>query len=274
MLIKQHLILVICAMALLFAGCDPNAPATSSKVETGAASDITNCSVVLHGVVNVDISLYEDIEFGIMISESKENMNARKGEMSKADVLLGKDFTVEFYRLNPETKYYYCAWLLLNNTQYEFGSIKNFITLEAASSGITCPEKWLEWKAQNELWLANNAKQEGVITTPTGLQYKCIFAGHESSPRPDEAKMVTIKYSGKLINGDQFEASNSYVGYVSDFIPGLCEGLKMMQEFGIYDFYIPYNLGYGTNGLGTEGSSSHIPPYSTLIFQVELKRVN
>lgn len=271
---KKLCSLVICAMALLFAGCDPNAPATSSKVKTGAASDITNCSVVLHGNVNIDISLYEDVEFGIMISESKENMNARKGEMYKADVLLGKDFTVEFYRLNPETKYYYCAWLLLNNTQYEFGSIRNFITLEAASSEITCPEKWLEWKAQNELWLVQNAQRDGVQTSSTGLQYKCIYAGYDKSARPDDTSLVTIMYSGKLINGDQFDASDSYVGYVSDFISGFREGLKKMREFGIYEFYIPYYLGYGINGTGTEGSSSYIPPYSTLIFRVELKRVN
>ena len=52
---------------------------------------------------------------------------------------------------------------------------------------------WLDWKTQNEMWLQQNAQREGVQTTPTGLQYKCIFAGHESSARPDDAKMVTIK---------------------------------------------------------------------------------
>lgn len=132
---------------------------------------------------------------------------------------------------------------------------------------------WLDWKTQNELWLAQNAKQEGVITTPTGLQYKCIVAGHPSSARPDDAKIVTIKYSGKLINGYEFDSSDSYTGYVSAFVPGFSEGLKKMQEFGIYEFYIPYKLGYGKDGTGTEGTSSHIPPYSTLIFQVELHDV-
>ena len=64
------------------------------------------------------------------------------------------------------------------------------------------------------------------------------------------------------------------MGYVSDFVPGFSEGLKKMHEFGIYEFYIPYDLGYGIDGTGLEGTSSHIPPYSTLIFRVELKRVN
>ncbi len=133
---------------------------------------------------------------------------------------------------------------------------------------------WLDWKTQNELWLAQNAKQEGVITTPTGLQYKCIYEGHDKSARPDNAKMVTIRYSGKLINGYEFDANESYTGYVSSFVAGFSEGLKKMREFGIYEFYIPYKLGYGVEGTGSEGTSSHIPPYSTLIFYVELKAVN
>ena len=110
-------------MALLFAGCKPNA-----SVETGSASDITTESVVLHGVVNVDISQYEDVEFGMMVSEDKADLNARDGEMYKAKVLIGKDFELSLEGLSPDTKYYYCAWVFLNNTQYEFGSIKDFAT--------------------------------------------------------------------------------------------------------------------------------------------------
>ena len=120
---KKLCSLVICVMALLFAGCKPNA-----SVETGAASDITTESVVLHGVVNVDISQYDDLEFGMMLSEDKAELNARDGEMYKAKVLIGKDFELTLEGLSPDTKYYYCAWVLLNNTQYEFGSIKDFET--------------------------------------------------------------------------------------------------------------------------------------------------
>ena len=135
-------------------------------------------------------------------------------------------------------------------------------------------ENWLDWKMQNELWLTHNAKQEGVITTPTGLQYKCIEVGWEKSPRPDDAKIVTISYVGQLINGYEFDSAENYAGYVNSFVPGFTEGLKKMHEFGIFEFYIPYYLAYGKEGVGTEGTSSHIPPYSTLIFQVELKAIN
>ena len=76
--------------------------------------------------------------------------------------------------------------------------------------------------------------------------------------------------SGKLITGFEFDANSNYDGYVSTFVPGFSEGLKLMKEFGVYELYIPYELAYGIEGSGTEGTSSHIPPYSTLIFRVEL----
>ena len=125
---KKFFSLAMSVMALLFAGCEPNEPATSNKVETGSATDITTESVVLHGKVNVDISQYEDVEFGMMVSEDKAELNARDGEMYKVKVLIGKDFELTLEGLSPDTKYYYCAWLFLNNTQYEFGSIKDFET--------------------------------------------------------------------------------------------------------------------------------------------------
>ena len=134
---------------------------------------------------------------------------------------------------------------------------------------------WLDWKTQNEIWLVENAKKEGVKTTTSGLQYKCIVPGiGHSSGNVDDAKIVTINYTGKLINGCVFDASNNYSEYVSAFVPGFIEGLKQMKEFGIYEFYIPYDLAYGQEGAGTEGTSKHIPPYSTLIFRVELLDVN
>ena len=77
---KKFFSYVISVMAVLFAACEEhNAPATSNKVETGAVADITTESVVLHGKVNVDISQYDDVEFGMMVSEDKADLNARDG---------------------------------------------------------------------------------------------------------------------------------------------------------------------------------------------------
>ena len=133
---------------------------------------------------------------------------------------------------------------------------------------------WLDWKAQNEVWLQENAKKEGVKTTHTGLQYKCLAEGLDNTPHIDDAKQITIKYSGKLITGYEFDKNDNYTDYVYVFVPGFVEGLKLMKEFGVYEFYIPHELAYGVKGNGTEGTMSHIPPYSTLIFRVEILDVN
>ena len=149
---------------------------------------------------------------------------------------------------------------------------KIFILLLASLLIAGCKQNnWLDWKTQNEVWLVENAKKEGVITTPTGLQYKCISKGPETnSARPDISKYVTTAYTGQLINGYTFDSSDSAYMAVSQLVSGFAEGLKKMKEFDTYEFYIPYNLGYGIAGSGTEGTTSHIPPYSTLIFRVYL----
>ena len=176
-------------MALLFAACEPNAPATSSKVETGAASDITTESVVLHGVVNVDISQYEDVEFGMMVSEDKAELNARDGEMYKAKVLIGKDFELTLKSLSPDTKYYYCAWVFLNNTQYEFGIIKDFET-EAYNPS---------YKAK--AFSVSSSKQ--VYFSPGNLQYhpannEWRFAESQFDTIGDANSNISSTYNGWL----------------------------------------------------------------------------
>lgn len=157
-------------------------------------------------------------------------------------------------------------------------TIKIILMLLCAVAISGCKQNnWLDWKTKNELWLQQNAKSADVITTPTGLQYRQIFEGpYANDPdavRPDNAKIVTVKYSGKLINGYEFDSNESADFYVSDLVAGFTEGLKKMNKFDIYEFYIPYDLGYGIEGSGTEGTSSHIPPYSTLIFRVELLNI-
>lgn len=130
-------------------------------------------------------------------------------------------------------------------------------------------ENWVDWKIQNQAWLINNAKQSDIRTTPTGLQYKVIRAGIDGT-KPDALKTVLVNYTGKLITGDVFESTDSATFAVSGVIDGLQEGLKKMKKSGHYIFYIPAELAYGDKAQGEKGYSSYIPPYSTLIFDVEL----
>ena len=134
---KKIFNLAICVLALMFASCEEEAPATSRKVETGKVSEIRLTSATFHGIVNVDISQYNTVTFGIMLSESKAELNERGGEMFKAKALIGKDFELQINNLSSETKYYYCAWLFLNGTQYEFGDIKEFETIAPTTPTVT-----------------------------------------------------------------------------------------------------------------------------------------
>ena len=127
-------VMLFVALSFGLVSCEPSEPATSNKVKTGKATEITQNSALLQGEVDIDISAYSSVKFGVMIATTKAEINARMGDAYDADVLIGKDFEVQLNGLSADTKYYYCAWLFLNNMQYEFGEIKTFETLSANDS--------------------------------------------------------------------------------------------------------------------------------------------
>ncbi|MCL2440506.1 MAG: FKBP-type peptidyl-prolyl cis-trans isomerase [Treponema sp.] len=116
-------------------------------------------------------------------------------------------------------------------------------------------------------YLAENARKPGIITTASGLQYEVINEG--DGPKPTAQDKVRVHYEGRFTNDTVFDSSKAR-GYPEEFdlnwiIPGWAEGLQLMGVGSSYKFYIPSELGYGKDGL-----QSMIPPYSTLIFDVEL----
>ena len=124
--------------------------------------------------------------------------------------------------------------------------------------------------AAGKAFLDENAKKEGVVTTKSGLQYTVLNEGNGRSPKATDR--VRCHYEGTLIDGTVFDSSYRR-GEPADFpldgvIPGWTEGVQLMKEGAKYRFFIPYLLGYGERGAG-----SSIPPYSTLIFDVELIKV-
>ena len=194
---KKFVSILICMMALLFAGCEPNAPATSSKVETVTASDITTESAILHGKVHVDISQYDNVTFGMMVSEDKTDLNARDGEMYKAKVLIGKDFELTLEGLSPDTKYYYCAWVFLNNIQYEFGVIKEFVTIKENAGNTDNPNPSNTAKA----FSVSDSKQ--VTFSKGNLQYhpannEWRFAENQTDYIGDANSNISSTYNGWL----------------------------------------------------------------------------
>lgn len=125
-------------------------------------------------------------------------------------------------------------------------------------------------KAEGEKFLAENGKKEGVVTLKSGLQYEVLREGNGKKPKATD--QVKCHYEGTLINGQVFDSSykrnEPAVFPLNQVIPGWTEGLQLMQEGAKYRFYIPYILAYGESGAG--GS---IPPFATLIFDVELLEV-
>lgn len=126
----------ICVMACLVS-CNPSGgvlpgteDATSRKVATGDVFNITSSTAVITGSTKIDLSDYQDVAFGVMYSDNKDELSARRGNRNEAPYLNGQEFEVEIKGLKPQTVYYYCAWLFLNGKQYEYGDIKQFETLE------------------------------------------------------------------------------------------------------------------------------------------------
>ena len=123
------------------------------------------------------------------------------------------------------------------------------------------------FKAAGEQFLAENAKRQGVATTPSGLQYEILAEG--SGRKPKAADSVKCHYEGRLIDGTVFDSSyqrgTPATFGLNQVIAGWTEGVQLMKEGAKYRFYIPFNLAYGVNGAGES-----IPPYSALVFDVEL----
>lgn len=123
---------------------------------------------------------------------------------------------------------------------------------------------------EGRVFLANNASRPGIITTKSGLQYEVLNEG--TGRKPKATDKVRCHYEGTLINGQVFDSSyqrdEPAVFGLNQVIAGWTEGVQLMSEGAKYRFYIPYLLGYGESGAG-----DMIPPYATLIFDVELLEV-
>ncbi len=121
--------------------------------------------------------------------------------------------------------------------------------------------------AEGEAFLADNAKRDEVTVTESGLQYEVITTGEGDKPSAEST--VSVHYHGTFTNGDVFDSSVER-GQPAEFpvkgvIAGWTEALQLMTEGSKWKLTIPYSLAYGERG-----SQGAIPPYATLVFEVEL----
>ncbi len=148
--------------------------------------------------------------------------------------------------------------------------VQEFFQKQEEKQRSAAAEKGKVAKEQGENYLAENAKKEGIVTLPSGLQYQILKEGNGKSPKATD--QVKCHYEGMLVDGTMFDSSIQR-GAPATFplngvIAGWTEGLQLMKEGAKYRFFIPYHLGYGERGAG-----SSIPPFAALVFDVELIEV-
>ena len=145
--------------------------------------------------------------------------------------------------------------------------VQEFFRKQEEKANAEMAEKGKAAKAEGEQYLADNASKDGVVTLPSGLQYKVIKEGNGRKPKATDK--VKCHYEGFLIDGTVFDSSvQRGEPAVFPLNAGWTEGLQLMQEGAKYRFFIPYHLGYGERGAGAS-----IPPFATLVFDVELIEV-
>ncbi len=140
-----------------------------------------------------------------------------------------------------------------------------------ASHGPGRVERSVQNRRQGKAFLEENRKKEGVVTLPSGLQYRVIKEG--KGPAPDPTDWVTVNYRGTLLDGTEFDSSFSRgepeTLRVNGVIQGWREALLLMNEGARWELFIPSEQAYGAQGVGTV-----IGPNSTLLFEVELVSIS
>ena len=189
-----------------------------------------------------------------------KNMGEQIGKSIKeqeANGLIGEPSLVTDFAL---IKQGFINGMLGDESQFDGQSAGEYIraTLDYIKYGDT--------KSQGEKFLEENKLREGVITTESGLQYEVLKMG--KGKRPSATDRVKVHYHGTLIDGTVFDSSvergEPIVFGLNQVIAGWTEGVQLMPVGSKFKFFIPQELGYGSRAAGS------IPPYSTLIFEVEL----
>jgi FKBP-type peptidyl-prolyl cis-trans isomerase FklB len=185
--------------------------------------------------------------------------------------LFGKDTTQTMSRKNFLSAYLSVllgadSTLLIKKTEAEAYSRP---TVERIKNE-TLEKLYSNEKKTNLDFLEQNKAKDSIITLPSGLQYKIITEG--KGPKPVSTDMVKVDYRGTTIDGKVFDSSYEN-GAPATFradqvIKGWTEGLQLMPTGSKFVLYIPYNLAYGEQGAGDK-----IPPFSTLVFEIELHEI-
>jgi peptidylprolyl isomerase/FKBP-type peptidyl-prolyl cis-trans isomerase FklB len=148
--------------------------------------------------------------------------------------------------------------------------IRQLMICAAMALSLTaCHKNLPDQSSKAQSFMAANAKQPGVTTLPSGLQFKVVKSGPKDGLRPQLGDEVKVNYEGKLIDGTVFDSSYQRgvpaAMPLKGLIKGWQEALQLMRPGDEWILYVPANLGYGDQGAGGQ-----IPPGAALIFRIEL----
>ena len=122
--------------------------------------------------------------------------------------------------------------------------------------------------AEGQAFLEKNAKVPGVVTLPSGLEYKVIKAAPKGAPSPKVGDIIKVHYEGKLLDGTVFDSSfergQAAIMPAEGLVPGWMEALPLMKVGDEWTLYLPASLGYGDRAAGP------IPPNSVMVFRLQL----
>ena len=246
---KKTILLSFFAIAALLVACDSakKIPATDTTVAKGQVENTVKEAVKTISVSSENSTTMDTLSYsvGVLIAQNLKSQGLEKldaATLSEAvnDVLAGNELKIPFE---------------------EAGN--NFQTFMKAQSEKMNADKIAGGKA----FLMENGKKPGVVTTESGLQYEIITAGSGASPASTDK--VTVHYEGSLTDGTVFDSSykrgNPATFGVTQVIPGWVEALQLMQPGAKWKLTIPQDLAYGERG-----APPNIPPFSTLVFTVEM----
>ena len=209
---------------------------------------------------------------GVCSADENLNMEHRKVKLSySVGYQVGSDFLRQGMDINPEVLLQGVHDALAGNdplmTKQDMGT--TLINLQKKVAAAQ-KKKMLDQAEQNlaagKAFLAENGEKKGVITLPSGLQYKVLSDG--TGPTPTTRDIVTVHYRGTFIDGTEFDSSHKRnkpaIFPVRGVIAGWTEALQLMKEGAEWQLFIPPSLAYGDKRSGS------ISPNSTLVFEVEL----
>ncbi len=267
---KQHLIFPLCIgliSSASFAATPPNNSPNTTQVAAPTQKAVAPIAAVAPVAAAPVTAAPAPTTTDALLKNDKDKISYAIG------VDMGTNLKAQNIEVNPDMLARGLKDALANGqtllSQQETGNIlanlqKQIINKREADFKMQAEQN----KHVGDTFLQTNKTKSGVVTLPSGLQYKIITQG--TGTQPTDKDNVTVNYSGRLINGQEFDSSyrrgKPAQFPVAEVIPGWSEALRLMKTGSTWEIYVPPNLAYGERGL----PSGPIGPNQTLIFTINL----